>query len=100
MAATEPTLPTPATFAAKTLPERTGTLFTPANGAALATALTDAAADDPSLTHWIQLTAGVTYTQRITIPAHAGPGWIVILSSAYASLPAVGTRVGTSHVSN
>jgi len=41
----------------------------------------------------IELQAGATFTGNFTLPAKTGTAWIYIRSSAYASLPAPGTRV-------
>lgn len=48
----------------------------------------------------IVLVAGTTYTGNFTIPPTSCSGWIVIESSAVASLPSTGNRVGPSNVSN
>lgn len=72
---------------------------TPADSAAITTALTNV---DQNAGHpWIiQLTAGATYAGTFTIPAKTGPYEIIIRTSAYASLPSVGTRVTPSDVAN
>src|SRR5438876_184299 len=45
--------------------------------------------------------AGSAFTGALTIPARAaGTGWIIIRSSALASLPAAGTRVGPANATN
>ena len=48
----------------------------------------------------IVLVAGSTYSGNFAIPPTSCAGWIVIQSSALASLPSPGTRVGPSNVSN
>jgi len=48
----------------------------------------------------IVLVAGSTYSGNFTIPSTSCSGWIVVESSALASLPSSGTRVGPSNVSN
>ena len=48
----------------------------------------------------IVLQAGATYTGNFTLPANAGPGWIYVQSSALASLPPPGTRVGTTNAAS
>lgn len=48
----------------------------------------------------IVLVAGSTYTGNFAIPNKACSGWILIESSALASLPLSGTRVGPSNASN
>jgi hypothetical protein len=73
-----------------------GTLRTPANSAALVTALANAVLGDV-----IQLTAGVTYSGNFTLANKgAGSAWIYIVSSALGSLPAAGTRVGPANAAN
>jgi len=48
----------------------------------------------------IELQAETIYTGPFTLPNKTtGTGWIYVRSSAYASLPAPGTRVGPSHAS-
>jgi hypothetical protein len=42
----------------------------------------------------VQLQAGATFTGNFTLPNKAGSGWIYIRSSAHASLPPPGQRVG------
>lgn len=91
---TLPTLPQLTVDTTYSLP--TGTTFTPANSAAFATALTNAALNDI-----IVLTAGVTYTGPFTLPNKTtGSGWIYIVSSALTSLPAAGTRVAVTDATN
>ena len=48
----------------------------------------------------IILQAGATYTGNFTLPANAGPGWIYVQSSALASLPPPGTRVGPTNAAS
>jgi len=48
----------------------------------------------------IVLVAGSTYSGNFTIPSTSCSGWIEIVSSALASLPASGTRVGPSNAAN
>ena len=48
----------------------------------------------------IVLVAGSTYGGNFTVPSTSCSGWIVIESSALASLPSPGNRVGPSNVSN
>jgi hypothetical protein len=60
------------------------------------TALSNAALGDV-----IELAAGVTFTGPFTLPNKtSGSGWIYIVSSALASLPAYGYRVSPSDASN
>jgi len=71
--------------------------FTPANGAALSTALSSSASIANCV---IELTAGVTYSGNFTLPVRTASGYLVIRSSAYASLPAQGTRVTSTDNAN
>jgi len=48
----------------------------------------------------IVLVAGSTYSGNFTIPSTSCSGWIVIESSAVASLPSPGNRVGPSNASD
>lgn len=76
---------------------------TPADGAALETALA-AVNQNGSGPYIIQLTAGATYTTATAggfkIPNKTGSQWLIIRSSAYASLPAYGTRATSSDATN
>ena len=45
----------------------------------------------------IELQAGATFTGNFTLPYKSGTGWIYVQSSAIASLPLAGTRVGPIH---
>jgi len=45
----------------------------------------------------IELQAGATFTGNFTLPYKSGAGWIYVQSSAIASLPPAGTRVGPIH---
>lgn len=65
---------------------------TPADSAAFQTALDNAVQNGDGM-YIIQLTAGATYTGPFKARAKAGTGWIIVRTSGYASLPAVGTRV-------
>ena len=44
----------------------------------------------------IMLRAGTTFRGPFTLPAKAGTGWINVISSAFASLPAPGMRAGAA----
>jgi hypothetical protein len=60
-----------------------------------------AALDGAVVGDTIVLQAGATFTGPFTLPNKtAGSGWIYIRSSAYASLPAPGTRVSPSDAAN
>ena len=48
----------------------------------------------------IVLAAGSTYSGNFTIPATSCSGWIEIISSALASLPTIGSRVGPANASD
>ena len=63
------------------------------NSAALQSAINAAKCGDT-----IVLAAGSTYSGNFTIPATSCSGWIEIVSSALASLPASGNRVGPANV--
>src|SRR6185503_16613631 len=67
---------------------------TPADSAAFATAITNAAGGDT-----ITLTAGTTYTGPFTLKSGLS-STVTIRSSAHASLPANGTRVTSGDRSN
>lgn len=74
----------------------TGNIITVNAGGNLQAALNSAALGDT-----IVLQAGATFTGPFTLPNKTtGSGWIYIVSSAYASLPAPGTRVGISDAAN
>ena len=45
----------------------------------------------------VELPAGPTYTGNFTLPAKGGSSYIIVRSSAWASLPAEGTRVGPAN---
>ncbi len=72
-----------------------GTNIPAANSGAFTSALSSASPGDI-----ITLTAGVTYTGTFTLPNKGGSTYIYIISSGLASLPASGTRIATSDVSN
>lgn len=87
-------LPAPVDDTTYNLPQG-GTLWTPSTAVAFQNAL-----DNASLGDVIQLNAGTVYAGPFTLPVKSGTGWIYIISSALASLPPAGTRVGPSNVSN
>lgn len=64
-------------------------------GGNLQTAINNAVPGDT-----LVLQAGATFTGPFTLPNKAGAGWIYIQSSAYASLPAPGTRVSKADAAN
>jgi len=72
-----------------------GTVYTPGDFATLQANVNSAVDGDV-----VKLTAGVTYTGHLVLPNRGTPGYVHIVSSAIASLPAKGTRVGPSHVGN
>ena len=91
---TLPTLPQANVDTTYSLP--TGTTHVCTTAAQFNTALTNAALNDI-----IQLQAGTTFTGPFTLPNKAsGSGWIYIVSSALASLPAPGTRVVAADATN
>jgi len=84
-----------------TLPAVTGSTFPVNAGGSIQTAINAAAGANPNLNHEIVVQAGSAFTGALTIPARAaGTGWIIIRSSALASLPAAGTRVGPANAAN
>ncbi len=92
-----PTLPIlPQATVDLTMPTQTGTVRNvPAgNAAAFQTAINSSTCGDT-----IVLVAGSTYSGNFTIPNKVCSGWIFIESSAFASLPAPGHRVGPSNAS-
>ena len=98
------TLPTlPQAFVDTTMPTQTGTTHVCITSAEFTMALTNALLGDI-----IELQAGTTFTGPFALPnksASSHPGnpddsdWIIIRSSAYASLPAEGERVSPSDAS-
>ena len=89
-----PTLPQAEVDTTYSLP--TGTTHNCSTSAEFSTALSNAALNDV-----IVLTAGNTFTGPFTYPNKtSGNGWIYIISSALASLPAAGTRVAPADSSN
>ena len=94
MSADIPTLPQAEVDTSYALP--TGTTHNCTTAGQFSTALTNAALNDV-----IVLQAGTVFDGSFTLPNKAsGSGWIYIISSALASLPALGTRVGPSDESN
>jgi len=92
---------TPPTTFDTTLPAVTGSTFPVNAGGSIQTAINAAAVANPNLNHEIVVQAGSAFTGALTIPARAaGTGWIIIRSSALASLPAAGTRVGPANAAN
>jgi hypothetical protein len=86
----------PQTYIDTTYSAPTGATCTAANSSAFQTCLNNAA-----LNSTIVLQAGTTYTGPFTLPNKtSGSGWIYIVSSNLANLPATGTRVSPSHSSN
>jgi Abnormal spindle-like microcephaly-assoc'd, ASPM-SPD-2-Hydin len=86
-----PVLPTlPQANVDVTMPVQTGTVRNVAAGSAsgFQSAINTATCGDT-----IVLVAGSTYTGNFTIPSKSCSGWILIESSAVASLPPSGTRV-------
>lgn len=86
-----PVLPTlPQATVDTTMPVQTGTVRNVAAGNAAAF---QAAINASTCGDTIVLVAGSTYTGNFTIPSKSCSGWILIESSALASLPPSGTRV-------
>ncbi len=97
----------PRVFIDTTLPSVTGTTFivncpaSPCAVADLQNKINTAALADPNLNHQIVVQAGATFNGALIIPTRAdGTGWIIIRSSAEASLPAPGTRVAPANAIN
>ncbi len=83
-----------------TIPSITGNTYTVNAGGSLQAAIDQAVAASPSLNHLIVLQAGATFDGSFILRARgSATGWIVIRSSAIASLPASGTRVTPAHAS-
>ncbi|PYM63053.1 MAG: hypothetical protein DME11_17930, partial [Candidatus Rokuibacteriota bacterium] len=82
----------PAAFVDITMPTTSTTVTVCPSGCDFSDLQT--ALDTVSLDTTIVLTAGVAYPGPFTLPNKAGAGWIVIQSSALASLPSEGSRVG------
>ncbi len=81
-----------------TMPSITGNTYTVNAGGSLQAAIDQAVAASPSLNHLIVLQAGATFDGSLILRARgSATGWIVIRSSAIASLPASGTRVTPAH---
>lgn len=94
LSATLPTLPQQ--YIDTTYSAPTGATCTAANSSAFQTCLNNAA-----LNSTIVLQAGTTYSGNFTLPNKTtGSGWIYIVSSNLASLPAAGTRVSPSNAAN
>ena len=72
-----------------------GNTITVNSGGNLQTAINNAQLGDT-----IVLQAGATFTGPFTLPGKTGSGWIHIRSSAYANLPAPGTRVSPADATN
>lgn len=72
-----------------------GTTWTVNSGDNLQTTINNAARGDV-----IVVEAGATFSGHFELPAKSGSGWVYIISSAMASLPAEGTRVDLSDAAN
>ena len=84
-----------------TMPAVNGNTYAVYAGDDLQAAIDEAAAANPNLNHLIILQAGATFQGPFTLPARAaGTGWVIVRSSAIASLPPEGTRVHPSDVPN
>lgn len=97
-AATLPELPR--VYVDTTMPTTTGTKTVCAKGCNYTNHQLQAALNEANLGDAIELQAGATYPGTITLPNKtSGTGWITVRSSAWANLPAPGTRVGPQHAS-
>ena len=84
----------PQVYVDTTMPVMNGNTYTVNAGGNLQSVINTAAAADPTKNHVINLQAGATFTGPFTLPARAaGNGWVVIRTSAHASLSPEGTRV-------
>ncbi len=84
------------------LPQTFDTTYAPNAGATItvnAGQSLQAAIDSAARGDTIVVQAGSTFAP-VTLPSKAGTGWVHIRSSALASLPAPGTRVGPSNAAN
>ena len=95
-AVTLPTLPTATVDV--TMPTITGSTLS-ATCATLQAQLNAAAALSTSLNHQVTLATGTTCTGPFVLPAHAGPGWVVI-TGPNGGVVASGTRVGPSNAAS
>ena len=78
------------------MPPRAGATLTVAAGGDLQAAL-----DQAQLGDTIVLEAGATFTGSVQLPNKTtGSGWIYVVSSKLASLPAAGQRVGPNDAVN
>ena len=84
-----------------TMPTVTGNTYSVTSCGTLQSTLNTAAAADLTKTHAVDILASLSCTGTYNLPARAGAtGWVLVRSASYASLPAEGTRVTTSDVSN
>jgi hypothetical protein len=84
------------------LPQTFDTTYAPNGGATItvnAGQSLQAAIDSAARGDTIVVQAGSSFAP-VTLPSKAGTGWVHIRSSALASLPASGTRVGPSNAAN
>ena len=82
-----------------TMPTVTGSTFTATTCGGVKTALEAAAAANTSLNHVVNITAGLS-CPPLSLPPHSGPGWIIMRTANFASLPTSGTRVGVADAAN
>ena len=98
-AVTLPTLPT--ANVDTSMPTINGTTYTATTCGDVQTHLNSAAAANTTLNHVINVNSSLNCTGAYwTLKSHAGPGWIILRTSAYASLPAAGTRVTVADAAN
>src|SRR3970040_680229 len=79
----------------RTIPNNTGTVHQVPSQKTFAQALLDVVRGDI-----IEVEAGTTHTGNFQLDIKTGTGWIIVRSSAHASLPALGSRVTTAHTAN
>jgi hypothetical protein len=96
-----PNLPVlPGAYVDTTMPTTKVTKTVCAHGCNYTNSQLQAALNAANLGDVIELQAGATYPGKIVLPTKtSGTGWIIVRSSAWQSLPPVGTRVGPQHAS-
>lgn len=98
LAQTAPTLP--ASFGSTTTPTINGTTYTVSSCGTLQSNLNSAGADNASLNHAVNIDHTLSCTGPYFLPSRTGPGYVIVRTDAFASLPAEGTRVGPSDATN
>lgn len=79
-------------------PAITGSTFTAATCGDVQNEINLAAAASSSLNHQVVILAGTECSGNFTLPAHSGPGWIVVrTATADAQLPPVGVQLSDDY---